>query len=405
MTNNTINIVGGIYQEICMRPDWREIYGSAGRAASAISQLGGKVILHGYADSMASAALESRSALENFDLAILPTTKGITFHYAHGLATPIISYLKLPLDPIAVTADRVIRFGMIETEAIVVADFVVYDPQNVKDPVHFSDNGSRANHLALVLNQFEAATLSGLPRGTIEEMVEVLVDKSRAEVIIVKLGPQGALVWEKGIFHRIPAYWTESVWKIGSGDTFVANFSAHWMSGESALNAALKASQATAYYCQNRSFATRSQVDCFSPEPILITDAYRQGKKPSVYLAGPFFTLAQLWLVEEARNQLTAMGLQVFSPYHDVGHASAEDVASKDLAAIKKSDIVFAISDGLDSGTMFEIGFAKANGKPVIIYFENEPDKDLKMAEGAQCIIVKDYVSAIYRTLWEAIKQ
>ena len=46
-----LTIVGGIYREICLRPQWDEVYGSAGRAASAIARLGGKVELRGYLDA------------------------------------------------------------------------------------------------------------------------------------------------------------------------------------------------------------------------------------------------------------------------------------------------------------------------------------------------------------------
>jgi nucleoside 2-deoxyribosyltransferase len=121
-----------------------------------------------------------------------------------------------------------------------------------------------------------------------------------------------------------------------------------------------------------------------------------------VYLAGPFFTLAQLWLVEQARADLTAMGLRVFSPYHDVGHGSAEDVVMLDLAGIDTADLVFAIGDGMDSGTVYEIGYARAKGKPVVMYAENESDENKKMMRGSGCVLHDDYVSAIYETLWTA---
>lgn len=64
--------------------------------------------------------------------------------------------------------------------------------------------------------------------------------------------------------------------------------------------------------------------------------------------------------------------------------------------------MVFAILDGLDSGTIFEIGFASAKGKKVIIYNESVDDKDLVMFSGENTFIIKDYVSAIYRTVWES---
>jgi hypothetical protein len=403
METDTIIVVGGIYQEICIKPGWCEIYGSAGRAASAIAQAGGKVTLKGYADAAAQEVLGARAAFENFKLELHPHSANATFRYAHGLATPIIDHPKGRLTPLEVSAEKVIRFGMLESDAIVNADYAVYDPQNVAGPEHFASNGSTAKHLALVLNQFEAATLSGLSGTDVLEMAKALAIIEKAEVVIIKLGPQGALVYEKGQSHRVPAFTTNSVWKIGSGDTFVASFALRWMSGATAVDSALYASKSTSFYCENRGFGTPDLMRNYSPAPVVMSDRCLKGYLPAVYLAGPFFTLAQLWQVEEARNQLTALGLKVFSPYHDVGHASAADVAEKDLGAIRQADILFAIADGLDPGTMFEIGYANAINKPVVIYCENESDKDLKMAQGAKCIIVNDYVSAVYKTLWTSI--
>ena len=184
----------------------------------------------------------------------------------------------------------------------------------------------------------------------------------------------------------------------------MANFAYHWMSGKPASDAASLASRATAYYVAFKGFATPEQLAEYDPRPVTLSARSLAGYRPRAYLAGPFFTLAQLWLVEQARGQLLALGLDVFSPYHDVGHASANDVAQKDLGAINDSDIVFAIADGLDSGTMYEIGHARAKDKAVVIYCENEPDGRLKMMLGAGCVISGDYVSAVYQTLWKAIE-
>lgn len=386
-----------------MRPGWREIYGSAGRAASAIAAAGGKACLHGYADTLASDNFLQRAALEEYDVDLTAVSDAITFQYVHGLATPTIISQAAAHPSLAISKERVVRFGMLEGDAVVHANFAVYDPQNVSNPRHFSENGSTAAHLALVLNRYEAAVLSGIV-GSPLQMAQALVSASGAQVVIIKLGPQGALVYADGQASQIPAFRTEKVWKIGSGDTFVANFAYRWMSGQPAVLAARLASRATAYYCEFRGFVTSAQLATYSAMPVELSARCLQGYRPKVYLAGPFFTLTQLWLVEQAREQLQALGLEVFSPYHDVGHASANDVATKDLAAIDSCDILFVIADGLDSGTMYEIGHARAKGKAVVIYCENESDNHLKMMVGAGCLTSKDYVSAIYQTLWTAIE-
>jgi nucleoside 2-deoxyribosyltransferase len=106
--------------------------------------------------------------------------------------------------------------------------------------------------------------------------------------------------------------------------------------------------------------------------------------------------MAQRWLINEARRSLRGAGLRVLSPFHDIGHGPAEFVGPPDVAALKKSDAVFAILDGLDSGTVFEIGFARALGKSVYVFSQNVAEEDLKMVVGTDCNVFNDFVTAIF---------
>jgi nucleoside 2-deoxyribosyltransferase len=64
--------------------------------------------------------------------------------------------------------------------------------------------------------------------------------------------------------------------------------------------------------------------------------------------------------------------------------------------------MVFAVGDGLDSGTVYEIGYARSQGKPVIVYCENETEENLKMMKGSGCFLYSDFVTAIYQSFWTA---
>jgi len=183
-----------------------------------------------------------------------------------------------------------------------------------------------------VLNRHEAALLTGRPDADATALARAVAAQSGATVVVIKQGPRGALVLEAGEVGSVPAYQSPRVWKIGSGDTFAAHFAVRWMLQErSAMESADLASQGTAYYCGNRGFASTDELDAYHPTPVIPSARYLGGFAPRVYLAGPFFSLAQLWLVEQARVDLRAMGLSVFSPYHDVGQGSAEDVVGPDL--------------------------------------------------------------------------
>lgn len=398
-----IEVVGGVYREWCMRPGWREIYGSAGRAAVAMATMGASVRLHAYMDRRAKESMSSQATLNGFQLAAIDADSSTGFDYVHGLATPQITRSESTFPPIQVSADQVVRFGMLESDAVVTADMAVYDPQNATGPAPFAQNGSSARRLALVLNRHEASLMTGLRDATASDMARALLATGQAGVVVIKQGPLGAYVLEGSNETTVPAYRSGKVWKIGSGDNFVAHFAFQWMSqGKKADESADLASKATAYYCGTSGFATPNEINAFTMPPVRPSKRYAEGWRPSVYLAGPFFNLAQHWLVEETRNVLTAMGLRVFSPFHEVGHGSAEDIASQDLAAIRNSDLVFALGDGLDSGTMYELGYANALGKPVVIYCENESEGNKKMMAGSGCQFHSDYVSAIYNALWTA---
>lgn len=404
----TIHVVGGVYREYCVHPRWYDIFGSAGRAALAIATTGTSVVLHAYTTEATLGVINEKSAwLSSF--AVAPTHVGgdVSFKYLHDMAVPeIVGVPNTPHEPILLTEEKVVRFGMLEGDAVVHATWAVYDPQNAQGATPFAANGSTAIHLALVLNLWEATQLANMSGASSETIAPVLAAQERAEVVIIKMGPRGAFVWTAAGVAQVPAYRTTRVWKIGSGDCFVAHFANGWMhEGLNAAQAADIASRATAYYCETRGLPTKENLAAYDIRPVELSADYLAGKQRQVYLAGPFFDLMQIWMVEQAQANLKDLGLKVFSPYHDVGLGSADDVVGKDLEAIVDSDIVFAIADGLDAGTVYEIGYARALGKPVVVYSERQSTENLKMMEGSDCTICTDYTTALYSTLWEAVKR
>lgn len=403
----TIHVVGGVYREYCVHPRWYDIFGSAGRAALAMATTGSPVVLHSYLSNAAIRVINEKAAwLDSFEVAPTPVNCEVLFKYLHDMAVPVISGVPAtPHCPIRVTEERVLRFGMLEGDAVINATWAVYDPQNAQRAIPFGANGSTATHLALVLNYWEAAQLSSMAGASPESIAPVLAVQEKAEVVIIKMGPRGAFVWTTTGTTQVPAYRTKRVWKIGSGDCFAAHFANAWMhDGLTPADAADVASHATAYYCETQGFPTKENLStCIFP-PVELSADYLTGKQHQVYLAGPFFDLMQIWMVEQAQANLRDLGLNVFSPYHDVGLGSADDVVAKDLDAILESDVVFAIADGLDAGTIYEIGYARALGKPVVVYSERQHPEHLKMMKGSDCIICSDYTTALYSTLWEAVK-
>jgi hypothetical protein len=399
-----ISIVGGFYRERCRFPFSDEFWGSGGRGAATIGELGVDTNLVTLVDRQSEPMLASIAKTFGFRYSATRTSETIAFSYDHGLSTPIIWP---PLHTIKrvqlhASGDCVLQFGMLEADVEVDAGIVIYDPQEPFSPRYFRA-GRTPSRLAYVLNRVEARKLGA--SDDIEVAAKKIAQESGSEVVVVKCGPLGSLVLENGDAQIIPAFETSSVWPIGSGDVFASVFAAQWgVRGLSAPNAATCASRATAEYVERRVLPIeRSVIESTSPrQPLALKRSPPSPDEYDVYLAGPFFNMAQLWLVDEARLALSGMGLKVFSPYHDVGIGNGKDVAPKDIDALEKSRAMFAIIDGVDTGTIFEAGYARAHAKPVVAFTQSTPREPLKMISGTGCEVVSDFVSAIYRVAWAA---
>lgn len=401
-----ITVIGGVYSEYCMHPPWNEVFGSAGRAVSAISALGCEAALISHIDKSYEEILNSRVFFEGFKICSLSENMDVNpikFSYTQPLAEPTYKFNKVQKPAKPINVEDVLQFGMLEDDPVVHAKRVVYDPQNKQGARFFKANGSTSERIAHVLNYREACTLTdSLPlKITQEDLIRKAALISESDVIIMKMGARGALVFENDNVAFIPSFITESVWPIGSGDVFSATFAYFWLDQElAAPEAAYLASKGTAYYSSTKGFVTANKINSLDYPKLNPSELFLSGVKPKVYLAGPFFNTNQLWLIEQARVNLLEVGLDVFSPYHDIGLGNASEVVKKDLEAIENCDFMVAMVDGLDSGTIYEIGYARALKKGVIIYSETESKQDLKMMEGSDCLIFTDYSTAIYQALW-----
>ena len=94
-----------------------------------------------------------------------------------------------------------------------------------------------------------------------------------------------------------------------------------------------------------------------------------------IYLAGPVFTLAERRFNEELAGELERLcpSLQVFLPQrYDKEFQNSPDSSRRMFAclmgALDGCDVVVAVLDGpdADSGTSFEMGYARGRGKRVI---------------------------------------
>lgn len=395
-----ISVVGGVYGEHCVSPKWDTAFGSGGRAAAFLSTLC-KTSLSTALSPYLKKQFDQVLSAYDFTFNPIICDYDITFKYLNPLLLSEIAADNLDekFDAIKIRDSNILVFGMKNLSFVVHGDRVVYDPQG---EVHgdrkpfFSSTGSTAKELVYCLNEAELKSLTSI--GDVIEAGKFVIEHESARAVVVKMGPLGAkIICAENIVYSIPAYRSRRVFKIGSGDVFSAAISYFWMvEGLDLQTAADVASRAVAAYVETKdlSIGGREELERHYNNKI-------EGIPAAIYLASPFFSFEQLWLLENTRNLFLGSGLQVFSPLHDVGFGGL-DVASKDLSGLDRCKSVFGIINGNDPGTMFELGYAKARQKLITVYAERSQASDLTMLEGTGCKVFADYTSAIYNAIWDS---
>ena len=116
-----------------------------------------------------------------------------------------------------------------------------------------------------------------------------------------------------------------------------------------------------------------------------------------VYLASPFFDDAELERVDKVKEILDSKGLEVFSPKeHQNEHLEFGSIEwrkatfENDVKHIDWCDVVVAIickGNYDDSGTAWELGYAYATNKPVVLVNTTGETINLMIADSIHALI------------------
>jgi hypothetical protein len=394
-------VVGGAYRERCVTPEREAVAGSGLRAAAVLRAVEPDVRLVAGRDERDGDLYASAAAAFGLDVRWLPRSSPIAFDYFTPLSTPAISgrSSRLTEQPPEQTDDEALVFGMIEGRPPVRARAVVIDPQQPRELARLDIDDIEAERIAVVLNTAETAAISG--SADVSEGARRILDAHQVEVVVTKRAMRGALVTTADSQTLVGPRRTSSVWPIGSGDAFAAGFAHAWATENAdPIAAAEIGSRVAAKWCSTAMFDVEAdvfhgQVDVGSD--VSVNDA-------SVYLAAPFFTLAERWLVDLCR---AALGPHVFSPLHEVGRRieadGAVEVAAADLDGLDRCDAVLALVDRSDPGTIFEAGWATRAGLPVVAYGEMIEDSAAMMIGGTGADLTDDLSTAVYWAVWSAM--
>ena len=128
---------------------------------------------------------------------------------------------------------------------------------------------------------------------------------------------------------------------------------------------------------------------------------YNDNGKIKVYLAGPFFSEEQVERVDFIEDLLESLDFDIFSPRQASKikpGATKQDMLDTfrgNVTHIDEADLVLAVLDGNDSGTLFECGYAYQ--KTPVLYFNETREKgpNLMLAlSGGLPFITKQTVKA-----------
>lgn len=120
-----------------------------------------------------------------------------------------------------------------------------------------------------------------------------------------------------------------------------------------------------------------------------------------IYLASGWFNENQERRVKEAEEVLRGLGHEVFSPReHQNAHLKFGSIEwrtetfNNDVIHVDTCDVIFAIYDEEDAGTMWELGYAYAKDKTLMVFHEGNDIANL---------MITDSLFAYFKT-WEEVK-
>lgn len=377
-----MHIVGGLYRELCEIPCWDFTMGSGGRAAMATIRLSPGSEFHTYASSADNSTL-----LELQRRGVIVSTYArptpIVFAYFHPLSSPHIQPPRETLGrlpALQVTGEAVLRFGFLEGDAIITADRAVYDPQTWRNPQPFSENGSSARELAVVLNELELREAAGINH--LDQAARHLIKETGAQVVVVKKGACGASVYDAaGSISHVPAYRSSKVFKIGTGDIFSAIFAVYWAERRMpASQAADLASRSVSLYCETRTFEF-APLSLSQRHPV----AARAGAR--ICIESGTESVGQRYALEEARFALRELGMEVMCP------ETEED------AYTWNADAMLVIDDSLSPRALARVRKAQAQGRPIVVLRERSHATVSLTSDNE---VTNDFASAIYLAAWAA---
>ncbi|BFH60493.1 PfkB family carbohydrate kinase [Paenibacillus azoreducens] len=256
---------------------------------------------------------------------------------------------------------------------------------------------------ALLVNEEEALLLSETTN--INEAIETLKNKG-PKYIIIKQGHRGCILAYGNKIIEVPAYKSNVICTLGSGDAFGGALAATFLETGDIEYSVQIANCVAANFIENLDIET--VIDKAGVEKdIHLREKFVVDHVPSrkIYLAGPFFSDQEIQWVKHVSDRLENAKFTVLSPSRENGFISKsmsfeqrEKIFQLDIELLNSCDIVVALLDHDDAGTCFEIGYAFEKGIPVYGFKTSQTDLNNMIQFG--CKEITGNIEELIRTLY-----
>jgi len=425
-------VIGGIFREWIPAtggPSVRRAGGSGYVAALTAAALGAKVALVSFVgeeDSGAALTTLNRAGVDTSAVQILPGASGIfAFEDIADRQAPRPSYRpaeSFPTNPTPLgspTAPVVLAFGFPDFDCL----------QWIRDAL---ENGGTFlwDRQGWLSRDIQPLALEDLPAArriyiaNLQEMLEATNRSSYKDALseqpaagfdtsIIKCGRWGTVIADgTSMVSLIPAFEAAARSVIGSGDTFAGALAARLANGGELYDAAYTGAAAASLVIERPSNIPpqafpRAVASVRQSRPRRFVNPVTLENRV-VYLAGPWFSAAESMLVSELERALSNLGMAVVSPRRDIGELGPQstdsqvlDVGRLDYEAIDSCDLLVALLDGNDPGTLMEVGYAAKAQIPTIVLV-SQPDAIPQPMRAAAGVVVARTVQELLNkvTTW-----
>jgi nucleoside 2-deoxyribosyltransferase len=113
---------------------------------------------------------------------------------------------------------------------------------------------------------------------------------------------------------------------------------------------------------------------------------------PRVYIASPIFTPEDRGKVGEVAGMLEQLSYITYCPHRDgimldkdAPSSAREEVFQSNVRAIRRADVMLAILDVKDTGTIWELGFAMGANIPIVALTLSSARMNVMLERGVLC--------------------